>query len=96
MEISKEKQGGTLRLKPLGELDSFTAPELVKAAGDLADVSALVLDLEKVDYISSAGIRVILSFKKTMEAKGTYTLEHVGPAVREVLDMTGASEILGI
>lgn len=74
-------------------LDTVTAPQLEKI---LPNTNALVLDMEKLKYISSAGLRVILKVKKAMNTKGTMKLIHVGESIMEVFDITGFSDFLNI
>lgn len=91
MEIQKLQEGAKLTLRPIGRVDTLTAPEL-EAAVVVDGVDELVFDLEAVDYISSAGLRVLLSAQKTMAGK-SMKIAHVAPAVREVFDITGFSDI---
>ena len=91
MEIGKITEGAKLTLAPVGRIDTVTSPEL-EAAIVLDGVDELVFDLEKVDYISSAGLRVLLSSQKKMAGK-TMVIAHVCPAVKEVFDITGFSDI---
>lgn len=97
MKIISDKNNGTLTLRVEGRLDTTTAPQLEKELGGaLAGVSRLVLDLEKLEYISSAGLRVLLSTLKIMNKQGEMCLTGVTESVREVLDITGFSDILTI
>ncbi len=80
-----------------GRLDSVTAPELdadIKASLD--GVTELVLDFEKLDYISSAGLRVLLSAHKTMSQQGSMKVVRPNESVKEIFDITGFSEILTV
>lgn len=80
-----------------GRLDTVTAPQLeAQLETVLPEATALVLDMEKLEYISSAGLRVILKAHKAMSAKGTMTLLHVDESIREVFDITGFSDFLNI
>ncbi|MBS7263205.1 MAG: STAS domain-containing protein [Eubacteriales bacterium] len=97
MTIIKEKNGAELKISLEGRLDTMTAPELEKELKDrLADVNTLTLDFEKLEYISSAGLRVLLSAQKAMNAKGTMKVVHVNETVMEVFEVTGFSDILTI
>lgn len=82
---------------PEGRLDTITAPEFEKELKDsLEDITELVLDFEKLEYISSAGLRVILSAQKVMNRKGTMKIIHVNEVIMEIFDVTGFSDILTI
>ena len=91
MQINKNKEGNKLTLAPIGRVDTITAPEL-EAAIALDGVEELVFDLAQVDYISSAGLRVLLSAQKKMAGK-SMTIANSKPAVKEVFDITGFSDI---
>ena len=97
MTISKQQNGSALTLALEGRLDTTTSPELekeLKASQDGAD--SLVLDFSKLDYISSAGLRVLLSAHKQMSAKGGMKVTNVNEIVREVFDVTGFADILTV
>ena len=94
MEIRKEKTDGKLTLAPLGRLDTVTSPEL-EAAIDYDGVNELVFDLAGIDYVSSAGLRVLLSAQKKM-AGGKMTIVNACAPVREVFAITGFSDIFTI
>ena len=97
MNITRKTEGSTLIIALEGRLDTMTAPELeaeLKASMDSAD--KLVLDFTALDYISSAGLRVLLSAHKAMSAKGGMKVIHVNEIVREVFDVTGFCDILTI
>ena len=80
-----------------GRLDTFTAPQLENALRDVYDkVDELVLDLEGLNYISSAGLRVLLSARKAMAQKGEVKLRHVNESILELIKVTGFSEFLTI
>ena len=91
MQINKNKEGSKLTLAPIGRVDTITAPEL-EAAVILDGVEELVFDLAQVDYISSAGLRVLLSAQKKMAGK-SMKIANSKPAVKEVFDITGFSDI---
>lgn len=91
----EKKNADTLTLS--GRLDTMTAPELETEISALLPVAeSLVFDMEKLDYISSAGLRVILKTQKALEKKAGLKLIHVPEAVREVFDITGFSDFLTI
>ena len=91
MEINKIQEGSKLTLAPVGRIDTITAPDL-ESAVVTEGVDELVFDLAKVDYISSAGLRVLLSSQKKMAGK-TMKIAYACPAVKEVFDITGFSDI---
>ena len=91
MEIKKTVEGAKLTLAPVGRVDTLTSPEL-EAVIVLDGVEELVFDLGAVDYISSAGLRVLLSAQKKMAGK-SMVIANSKPAVKEVFDITGFSDI---
>ena len=91
MEIKKNLEGAKLTLAPIGRVDTITSPEL-EAAVQLDGVEELVFDLANVDYISSAGLRVLLASQKKMAGK-VMKIANAKPAVKEVFDITGFSDI---
>ena len=95
MEIKKTVEGSKLTLAPVGRVDTLTAPELEGALA-LDGVTELVFDLVELEYISSAGLRVLLSAQKTMNKRGSMTVLNPKPAVKEVFDITGFSDIFTI
>ena len=97
MKITKNVNGNIATIALEGRLDTVTAPDLeqeLKGSMDIAE--ALVLDFAKLDYISSAGLRVLLSAHKAMSKKGGMKVVNVNELVREVFDVTGFSDILTI
>lgn len=98
LNIRQNLENGTAAFALEGRLDTVTAPELEKKLWDtLGGVKALVLDFEKLEYISSAGLRVLLSAQKTMNKKGgTMTVTHVNELIGEIFEITGFSDILTI
>jgi len=91
MEIQKTQEAGKLVLKPIGRVDTLTAPEL-EAAVATDGIDTLEFDLAEVDYISSAGLRVLLSSQKKMAGK-SMVIRAARPAVKEVFDITGFTDI---
>ena len=91
MQINKNQEGNKLILAPIGRVDTITSPEL-EAAVVLDGIEELVFDLAQVDYISSAGLRVLLSSQKKMAGK-SMKIVNAKPAVKEVFDITGFSDI---
>ena len=97
MNILQEKNGTELAIALEGRLDTMTAPELEAALKDaLEGVETLVFDLEKLDYISSAGLRVLLSAQKTMNRQGSMKVLHANEMILEIFEVTGFSDILTI
>ena len=97
MTITKKQNGTHLEIALEGRLDTVTAPELEKELNaSLAAADTLTLDFENLAYISSAGLRVLLSAHKTMRAKGGMKIVSVNELVREVLEVTGFADILTI
>ena len=97
MTISKQQNGTTLTLALEGRLDTMTSPELEKELKEsLGGADSLILDFEKLDYISSAGLRVLLSAHKMMTGKGGMKVKNTNEIVREVFDVTGFADILNI
>ena len=97
MNVIKESNGSALVLKLEGRLDTTTAPQLEsELTGSLDGVTDLTLDFEKLEYISSAGLRVLLSTQKQMNNQGKMKLIHVCEDIMEVFDITGFADILTI
>lgn len=97
LNIEKKTENGALTVALEGRLDTTTAPQLeTELMGATDGVTALTLDFEKLDYISSAGLRVILSAQKKMNAQGEMKLIHVNDTVMEIFEVTGFSDILTI
>ena len=91
MEINTTLEGTKLTLAPVGRVDTITAPEL-EVAVKTDGIEELVFDLAKIDYISSAGLRVLLSSQKRMAGK-KMLIANACPSVKEVFDITGFSDI---
>lgn len=97
LNIQKQKESGSLTLSLEGRLDTTTAPLLESELKDALDgVTSLTVDMEKLDYISSAGLRVLLSAQKQMIAKGEMKVTRVNETVMEIFEVTGFSDILTI
>ena len=97
MTIEKTITGTAAVLKIIGRLDTTTAPELEAAIdGCAASIKELVLDCSALEYVSSAGLRVILKAQKLMNAQGNMKLTHVNETIMEVFDITGFADILTI
>ena len=97
MTINKSLNGTHLNVALEGRLDTVTAPDLEKVLKDsLEGVDTLTMDFSKLDYISSAGLRVLLSVHKTMSKRGGMKVTNVNEIVAEVFDVTGFVDILNI
>lgn len=97
MEIIKNLDGETLTVKLVGRLDTTTAPSLEgEISGDLEKAKDLIFDFESLDYVSSAGLRVLLACQKTMNTKGSMTIKHVKDEIYDVFEMTGFLDILKV
>ena len=98
MEVKFNKQDSSLTVTISGNIDTVTAPELdSKLQENISDVKNLVLDFAAVDYISSAGLRVILMANQQMEdVDGNLTIKNVNEGGRDVFEMTGFADILEI
>ena len=97
MRIEKTDNGTALTIALEGRLDTTTAPELEKEIkASLNGITDLKLDLKKLEYISSAGLRVLLSAQKIMNKQGSMKLSGVNDVVMEVFEVTGFADILTI
>ena len=97
MTITTKQNGTTLEVALEGRLDTVTAPELEAALlQSMPAAESLALDFSGLEYISSAGLRVLLSAHKNMLARGGMKISHVNELVQEVFDVTGFSDILTI
>ena len=97
MTINKKQDGTALVIELEGRLDTMTAPQLEAELNEsMPGAESLILDFSKLDYISSAGLRALLSAYKVMTTKGGMKVTHVNDIVREVFDVTGFSDILTI
>ena len=97
LEISKKTENTVLEVALKGRLDTSTSPELEQFLKDnLTGVTELVIDLSDLEYISSAGLRVLLSAHKVMSCKGGLKVANVNEIVREVFEVTGFADILTI
>ena len=97
MTINKVKNENSLTVALQGRLDTLTAPELEKdLKASLDGVTLLVFDLEKLEYISSAGLRALLSAQKIMNVQGKMTVKNVTETIGEIFEVTGFFDILTI
>ena len=97
MTITKTAVNGTLRIALEGRLDTNTAPQLeTELKTSLSGITELELDFSGLEYISSAGLRVLLAAQKTMSRQGKMTIRNVNETIMEVFEITGFVEILTI
>ena len=95
MQIDKKIEGDTLTIKITGRLDTTTS-EMLEKELSLENVKTLIFDLAELEYISSSGLRILLSTKKHMNTIGEMIVKNVKGNVKEVLDITGLSSVLNI
>lgn len=97
MEINIKQDGDTVIISPVGNIDYSTAPEIDAVVEKNADAAQqMIMDLSQVDYISSAGLRILLNADELMADKDGFIIKNVSPSVMEVLVMTGFAEALTI
>ncbi len=97
MTVTKTLEDKILNVKVDGRLDTATAPELEKELEEvLAEAEELVFDFEGLEYMSSAGLRILLATQKKMAAKGGMKVTNVNDVISEIFDITGFSDILTI
>lgn len=95
MEIVKNIEGSNCVIALEGRLDTTTAPQLeAELKSSLNGISDLVFDFSKLEYISSAGLRVLLSAQKVMNQQGSMKITNVAPEILEVFEITGFTDIL--
>ena len=97
LDINKKPDGSKLVIELSGRLDTVTSPDLEAELKDsLEGVEDLVMDFKNLEYISSAGLRVLLTAQKTMNKQGKMTITNVNETIMEILDITGFADILTI
>lgn len=97
MEIKKEKNGNELTILVIGRLDTTTAPQLeAELKQSISGVEKLVLDFTELEYLSSAGLRVILSAQKVMNKQGSMIVKNVNETISEIFEVTGFVDIITI
>lgn len=97
MNITKSKNGTELNIALEGRLDTTTAPKLeAELKQNLDGVKELTLDFAQLEYLSSAGLRVLLATQKTMNKQGAMVIRNVNDVINEVFEVTGFSDILTI
>ena len=97
MTIDKKEQGTELEMKLTGRLDTTTAPKLeAELKHSINDITSLVMDFTGLEYLSSAGLRVLLSAQKVMKKQGSMVIRNVNDTIMEVFEITGFVDILTI
>ena len=97
MEIKQTKTGSELSIALVGRLDTTTAPKLeAELKQSIGDSTKLIFDFEKLEYLSSAGLRVLLAAQKVMNKQGEMIIRNVNEVISEVFEVTGFSDILTI
>jgi anti-sigma B factor antagonist len=97
MTINKTIDGTTLTISLEGRLDTTTAPQLeTELQQSIGDSKKLVLDFEKLEYLSSAGLRILLSAQKVMNKQGEMVIRHANETIMEIFEVTGFVDILNI
>lgn len=97
MHIEKIKEETKLTFVIEGNIDTATAPQLEEQVrADLVGITQFIIDLAKVEYVSSAGLRVILAASKIMSRQGTMNIVNTPKNIKELFDITGFSEVLNI
>ena len=97
LQIKKEMENNDLLVSLQGRLDTGTAPDIENALKDEMDnVKSLTIDMKELEYISSAGLRVLLSLQKTMNKQGSMVIKNVSEEIMEIFEITGFTDILTI
>ncbi|EOT27447.1 anti-anti-sigma factor [Eubacterium sp. 14-2] len=97
MKITENVNGTALCLGLEGRLDTTTAPELEKVLqSGLDGITELTFDMKGLDYLSSAGLRILLGAQKTMKKQGSMKVTHVNETIMEIFEVTGFADILTI
>lgn len=97
MTINKNQEGTKLEIALEGRLDTMTAPSLEEEVKNSIDgIKELIFDLKDLVYVSSAGLRVLLSAQKTMNKQGSMTIKNANEEVMEIFEVTGFIDILNI
>lgn len=97
MTINKTQNGNELKIKLAGRLDTTTAPQLeAELKQSISSITSLVLDFSELEYISSAGLRVLLATQKVMSKQGNMVIRNINETISEVFEVTGFSDILTV
>ncbi len=94
MEIAVNKNGTELTLSPAGRIDTSTAPQVKEAVNkNISGVTSLTFDFKKLNYLSSAGLRVLLSTQKIMNKQGDMKIININEDIMEIFEMTGLCDV---
>lgn len=97
MQIDQLKEGTILTMKVSGRLDTMTAPQLEnEITGHLDGITEFIMDFSDLEYISSAGLRVLLVTTKMMKGKGRFVIRNINETVKEIFEVTGFMDILNV
>ncbi|WP_407451983.1 STAS domain-containing protein [Fibrobacter sp.] len=97
MQITKTNDNDSLTIALKGRLDTLTAPQLdAEIQGKLDGVKSLVFDFKNLDYISSAGLRILLMAQKVMNKQGSMVVKNASSEIKEIFEVTGFCDILTI
>ena len=97
MTINKNVEGALMTISLEGRLDTTTAPQLeAELKNSINGIQSLIMDFEKLEYLSSAGLRVLLSAQKVMNKQGKMVIHNVNDTIQEIFEITGFSDILTI
>lgn len=97
MKIDQLKEGTTLTMKVSGRLDTMTAPQLEnEITGHLDGITEFIMDFSDLEYISSAGLRVLLVTTKMMKGKGRFVIRNINETVKEIFEVTEFMDILNV
>ena len=97
MLINKEAKGNELVISLDGRLDTVTAPQLEEELkNNIDNLTSLIIDMEKLVYVSSAGLRVLLKAQKIMNKQGSMKIRNVSQEIKDIFEVTGFDEILNI
>ena len=98
LEVIEKKEGTTLTIRPKGQMNLTTSPAVAEKVtpGYLTGITKLVFDLEELDYLSSAGLRVFLAAAKSVEEQGEIVITGANPEIMDILEMAGLPNIMTI
>ena len=96
MKIKRNLDGEVLTLALEGRLDTLTTPDLEKEVSDLKGIKKIIFDFEKLEYISSSGLRVLLSTQKIMNNQGEMIIKNSNMAIKKIFNVTGFADILKV
>lgn len=97
MDINKIKNSNEITIELTGRLDTTTAPKLEQVLPELTEnIKTVILDLEHLEYLSSAGLRIILLMQKKMNKQGQMIVKNVNETIMEVFEITGFVDVLDV